>query len=358
MLRTVGAVQLDTISVLARSHELVAYARLGAVNRREIERAYWGTPVRAFEFYAHAACILPIEDWPLYAFRRRMWRARHTWHRLDLPERTIAEVRAHLRDGPITATDAGGARASVAGWWNWSAGKRALEAMHLRGEVACVTRRGWKRVYDLAERVVPAALLAQDPSDEECFRALVGSAVRALGVATKRDIADYYRLTMSAVSVPDRRRLFSEALESWDLPQVHVEGWDEPAYVHQPTARARAGEACRTTLLSPFDSLIWYRPRAERMWGIDFLLEAYKPHAQRVHGYFSMPLLCDGGIVGRVDPAREGETLVVRGCTLDTADHVPALAAALREAASWVNCTSIRIDGGPRALVSAVRRML
>ena len=221
-----------------------------------------------------------------------------------------------------------------------------------------MTRRGWKRVYDLAERAVPADLLAREPSDEECFDYLVAAAGRALGVATRRDIADYYRLTMSAVSVPSRHRLFQDAIAGSGLVETRVDGWDEPAFVHAPALKRRPGESVRTTLLSPFDSLIWYRPRALRLWGLEFLLEAYKPKHQRVHGYFSMPLLADGRIVGRVDPARDGGTLLVRNFALDAPAHAHALVEALREAAGWVGCTDVRIEGGPPRLANEARRLL
>ncbi len=156
LLRRLGAVQLDTISVLARSHELVAYARLGPVPRDRIERAYWHPrQPAAFEYWSHAACILPLEEWPWYAFRRRALRARgKRWHQSH--ERTCAEVLARLRaEGPLNATQLGGAKAGGP-WWDWSDTKIAVEWLLDVGEVICVRRDGWRRVYDLPERVLPA----------------------------------------------------------------------------------------------------------------------------------------------------------------------------------------------------------
>ncbi len=159
MLRRVGAVQLDTISVLARSHELVAYARLGAVTRAQIERAYWSPrAATAFEYWSHAACVLPIEEWPYYAYRRRWFLAKgRRWHE-NHPD-VAAKVLARLRsDGPLTATELGGAKNGGA-WWDWSETKIAVEWLLDTGEVICSRRVGWRRVYDLPERVLPPELL-------------------------------------------------------------------------------------------------------------------------------------------------------------------------------------------------------
>src|SRR6202162_697325 len=194
MLRQVGAVQLDTISVLARSHELVAYARLGPVARQQIEQAYWhATKPAAFEYWAHAACVLPIEQWPYFAFRRRALRARGIrWHQshAETCDKVLARLRA---EGPLTATQLGGAK-SGGPWWDWSEVKIAVEWLLDTGDVICVRREGWRRVYDLPERVLPGELLGQDPSDSECLIHLAAVAARALGVANRADLVDYQRV--------------------------------------------------------------------------------------------------------------------------------------------------------------------
>ena len=206
VLRRTHAVQLDTISVLARSHELVAYARLGAVPRADVEKAYWAKPARAFEYFAHANCIIPVEDWPYFAFRRRAHITRS--HRHRVPEGATDAVRARLREGPVTTGDLGGAREGVAGWWNWSAAKYAVEMMTYTGEVVVTVRNGWRRVYDLAERAIPAKYRAPQPTDEECYAYLAKSAVRAMGVATSEDIINYYVLHRSYAGIaPSSRSL-------------------------------------------------------------------------------------------------------------------------------------------------------
>ena len=239
MLRRVGGVQLDTISVLARSHELVAYARLGAIPRDRIERAYWNPAhPSAFEYWAHAACVLPIEEWPYYAFRRRWFRARGMrWH--EVSPQVCAEVLAQVRtEGPLTATQLGGAKGGGP-WWDWSAVKVAAEWLLDIGELVCVRRAGWRRVYDLPERVVPAELLAAEPSDEECVSHLVGVAARALGVATHADLTDYHRLQRRLPAGSGRAAALDDAARAAGLTPVTIPGpRGRPGRVGRP-GRAR-----------------------------------------------------------------------------------------------------------------------
>ncbi|GAA2571735.1 MULTISPECIES: winged helix-turn-helix domain-containing protein [Streptomyces] len=337
VLRRLGAVQLDTISVLARSHELVPYARLGAVGREAVEDAYWKTgsrPPRTFEYWSHAACILPVEEWPHFAFRRRAYRGRPHWNH-ELPDGAYEQVVKQLRaEGPLTATELGGAK-RTSEWWDWSGSKVAVERALMYGEVVCVERRGWKRVYDLAERAIPDALLHDELDDTECLRRLVGLAGRSLGVGTRADIADYHRLKAEQVDA---------VIADSGLVPVTVEGWSKPAWADPAALAAPPRGRHRTTLLSPFDSLIWERARTERIFGFTHRLEAYVPKPKRVYGYFAMPVLAGGRLVGRVDPARAGRTLVAKQVTLDGRKAVPAVAQALVEAASWVDCTNVRVE--------------
>ncbi|MEV8096797.1 crosslink repair DNA glycosylase YcaQ family protein [Kitasatospora sp. NPDC085879] len=334
VLRHLGAVQLDTISVLARSHELVPYARLGAVGRAAVEGAYWGSET-SFEYWSHAACILPMEEWPLFAFRRRAYRARgNLWGHQVSPE-TYRSVLDKLRaEGPLTSTELGGAK-RTAEWWDWSDTKIAVERALAFGDVVCTERRSWKRVYEAAEQAVPAELFDLDLPDEECLRRLVSQAGAALGVATRADLMDYHRLKGAQVDA---------VLEASGLVPVQVEGWPAAAWADPAALATEPRGRHRTTLLSPFDSLIWDRARTERIFGMTHRLEAYTPKQKRVHGYFAMPLLAGGRLVGRVDPAREGRTLVARQISLEDGKYVPQLAEALREAASWVGCDAVRVE--------------
>src|SRR3954471_12680135 len=351
MLHALGAVQLDTISVLARSHELVAYARLGPVGRDKVEAAYWSHapgPARAFEYWSHAASILPIGEWPWFAFRRRRFRARGMrWHQVH--HTAIDAVRDRLRaDGPLTTKELGGAKASSE-WWDWSEAKIAVEWLLDVGEGACVERRGWRRVYDLAERAIPAKLLGDDPSDTACLERLVGQAGRALGLAARGGLGDHHRLRLDDVSA---------AIEASGLVPVEVERWDAPAWADPAALATPVRGRHRTTLLSPFDSLIWDRKRTTRVFGFEHRIEAYTPAPKRVHGYYAMPLLAGGRLVGRVDPKREGRTLHARQVSLDPR-QVERMAGALREAAEWVGCDAVALgEVSPREAAPALRAAL
>ncbi|HEU0132640.1 MAG TPA: crosslink repair DNA glycosylase YcaQ family protein [Mycobacteriales bacterium] len=348
VLRHVGAVQLDTISVLARSHELVAYARLGAVPRAAVEAAYWSEPATAFEYWSHAACILPIEEWPAYGVVRREQAARqHPRRRTG--EASRAAVLAALRErGPLTATELGGAKRGGV-WWDWSDTKIAAEDLFRWGEVVVTRRTGWRRVYDLPERAIPAPLLGTELSDDECRRRLLAHAGAALGVATAADLARYFSAPFGVASAG---ALAADA----GLVPVRVAGWRDQAWAAPDALAALSAGAVptrsRTTLLSPFDSLVWYRERMERLFGMRHRLEAYTPKEKREYGYFAMPVLTGGRLVGRVDPARAGRTLVARQVTFELAalggraatGALAGTAAALREAATWVGCDAVAVE--------------
>jgi len=372
-LRRLGAVQLDTVSVLARSHELVQYSRLGAVGREAIEAAYWGGgrgpdhPGQAttFEYWSHAASILPVEEWPLFAFRRRAYKARgFHWHKA--PTTAIKLVRAKLAsEGPLTTTELGGAKKGGE-WWDWSDTKIAVEWLLFLGEVVCVRRVGWRRVYDLAERAIPSEL--QDPRDgwsdaegivgppdEQCLRELLLRSVRVMGVGTLTDVLDVHRLARRELPRPYFQGLLAELADAGHVRQVEVQGWKAPAYADAHAldllaAGALAGRS-RTTLLSPFDSLAWHRERTSRLFDFDYQMELYVPQDQRVHGYFTMPVLHGGKLVARVDPKRDNDILHARQVTFELgrrggvpSSAITGTAAALREAASWVGATDVQVD--------------
>jgi len=352
VVRSLGAVQLDTISVLARSHELVPAARLGPIARPSIDAAYWGGD--CFEYWAHAACVLPLAHWPLFAFRRRHYAQReHLWdsHAAATAETVLARVRA---EGPMTATELGGAK-KTADWWGWSDIKGAAEFLIASGELICARRVGWRRVYDLPERVLPATLRAVDLDDDACRRELVAHAARALGVATLADLADYYRLKKTDIA---------PLIDDCDLVAVTVAGWREQAWADPAALDAGVPRGRhRTTLLSPFDSLVWDRRRTARIFGLDHRLEAYVPKPLRQHGYFAMPVLAGGHIVARVDPAREGGTLIARKVTVMPQHATPAKIAAtagairdaMHEAATWVGCTNIAVEAvAPASSAAAI----
>lgn len=335
VLRHLGAVQLDTISVLARSHELIPYARLGAVGRGTVERAYWSGH-HAFEYWSHAACILPIEEWPHFAFRRRARRARgHRWHVLQDKERSTKAVLDRLRaDGPLTSTELGGAK-NGGEWFEWSETKIAVEWLLDTGEVVCCERRGWKRVYDLPERAVPDALLHDDLDDRECVRRLVALMRPVTGPGHPRRHRGLPPAGGRAGRRGDRG-LRAGTGHGGGLGEAGVGGPCGPRDGPQ-------GPPPHDAAL-PFDSLIWDRPRTERIFGFTHRLEAYVPKPKRIHGYFAMPLLAGGLLQGRVDPGREGKTLVARQLSLTSPKAARPMAQALREAAEWVGCDAVRVE--------------
>jgi uncharacterized protein YcaQ len=389
-LRRLGAVQLDTVSVLARSHELVQYSRLGAVGREAIEAAYWGGgrgpdhpgEATTFEYWSHAASILPVEEWPLFAFRRRAYKARgFHWHKE--PTAAIELVRAQLvSDGPLTTTELGGAKKGGE-WWDWSDTKIAVEWLLFLGEVVCVRRVGWRRVYDLAERAIPSELLDPrddwsdaggivGPPDELCLRELLLRSVRVMGVGTLTDILDVHRLARRELPRPYFQGLLADLADAGHVRQVEVQGWKSPAYADTHAldllAAGELSGRSRTTLLSPFDSLIWHRERTSRLFDFDYQMELYVPQRQRVHGYFTMPVLHGGKLVARVDPKRDNDILHARQVTFETGHRgrvpssaITGTAAALREAASWVSATDVQVDrvvpdSARAALASALTR--
>ena len=280
MLRRLGSVQLDTISVLARSHELVPYARLGALPRAKVEKAYWKptAPATCFEYWSHAACILPAEEWPLFAFRRRWFRARgQRWHQVsqEACDRVLETIRA---GGAMTVSDLGGGR-NGGEWWDWSDTKIAVEWLLDIGELVCAERRAWKRVYDLPERALAPELVAPDLDDDACLTQLVEQAGAAMGVATEADLA---RLPPPQARPGRRgdRRHRAGAHRGRRLGQ---------AGLGAPRGARAAGHAGP----SPHDPAValstrspWHRPRTLRIFDFKHSLEAYVPAPKRVHGLF------------------------------------------------------------------------
>jgi uncharacterized protein len=337
MVERLGGVQLDTISVLARSHELVAYARFGAIRREAIERAYWGTKSATFEYWSHAACVLPLAQWPAYGFKRRARRARgRRWHQLEDEAGSCAGVMARLEaEGPLTARELGGAKKGGP-WWDWSEVKIAAEWLLDIGELVCRERRGFQRVYDLASRAIPAELAQQELTDEECAIRLVTAAGRALGVATVADLAVYNGMPTTLVK---------SVMGDTDLVPASVEGWQHAAFVAPGATdvldrRVRG----RSLLISPFDSLTWDRARTQRLFGFHHRLEAYVPRHKRLYGYFAMPVLAGTKLVGLVDPGRLGRTLVAKQVSLQSRGSPRHVASALAEAATWVGCDNIVVE--------------
>ncbi len=350
-----GALQIDTIHVVARSPYLALWSRLGDY------RPEWLDELLAegalFEYWSHAMCFLPIEDYPYY--RRHMLDNFRGWHHAgiwiqehaELVERVLAQIRAN---GGARSVDFESKDKPAGGWWNWKEEKVALEELLTVGEVMIARRKNFQRVYDLRPRVLPGWDDARTPSLEEAHRYLALKAVRALGVALASWVPDYFRLPKKG----NPARLEALAQEGL-LRQVALEGFPEPAYVHvdqlalleeaasgrlEPTERVRVEDdvLSQTSLLSPFDPLVWDRRRARELFGFDYTIECYLPAPKRRYGYFSLPILHRGALVGRLDPKahRKAGLFEVKSLYLEPGvppdeNLVSGLASALRRLAEW-----------------------
>lgn len=347
-IRQLGLLQMDSVNVLVRAHYLPLYSRLGPYPRAVLERAaYDGQQRTLFEYWAHEASLLPLSSQPL--LRWRMERARAgvgTWKRISrfLHEHApfVREVLAQLRErGPLGAGDLHDQPTRKKGWWEWSEAKTALECLFWIGEVSTASRRHFERIYDLTERVLPAAILqSPTPAEADAQRALVASAARALGIATESDLRDYFRLDLI-----DARARVAELVESGTLQRMTVEGWRQPAYLHVDASRPPRIDAC--ALLSPFDPLVWDRKRTERLFGFKYRLEIYTPAHKREHGYYVLPLLLDERIVARVDlkSDRKAGKLRVLAAHMEAGTQPDTVAAALavelHSLCKWLELDSI-----------------
>ena len=327
----VGLVQIDSVNVLQRAHYLPLFSRAGPYDTKLLDRGAHYAPRRLFEYWGHEASLLPVALQP--ALRWRMERAAHeAWggmrqigqDRPDLVARVLDEVRAR---GPVAAsTVLEEERPKRAGpWWDWSDVKRALEWLFWSGQVTSARRRGFERLYDLPERVLPADVLATPtPAVDDAQRELVRVAARSLGIAAERDLRDYFRFPLGAA-----RARVSELVEAGELWPVEVEGWRMPGYL-DPAARLPRRVQARA-LVGPFDSLVWERARTERLFGFRYRIEIYVPAPQRVHGYYVLPFLLGDTLVARVDlkADRKGGALRVQAAHAEP-DAPPETAAELR----------------------------
>jgi len=296
----VQLVQIDSVNVLVRSQELPLFARLGP-HRRDLIPAM-AADGELFEYWGHEASLIPVERQPLLRFKmeqarrgERLWPGMARLLR-DRPEYLAAVLDEVKARGPLRAGDLrdGGPRRREP-WWSWDDAKVALELLFWMGDVSARRLSNFERVYDLTERLLPAAVLQQPtPSEQESRRALVAMSAEALGVATARDLCDYFRL-----NIPKSRPALAELVEDGRLVPVEVEGWAQPAYLH-PGARVPRRIAARA-LLSPFDSVVWDRDRTERLFGFRYRIEIYTPAPKRRYGYYVLPLLLGDELVARVD---------------------------------------------------------
>ncbi|HCB33695.1 MAG TPA: cytoplasmic protein, partial [Acidimicrobiaceae bacterium] len=369
-----GVLQIDAVNAVARSHLLVLRPRVGGdhdtVEARLAQAAYSGTGRTLTEYWCHEAGFCTVDDWPLYRWRMRRAAAGEMWpplaryaaeHRRDID----AVRRALGRHGPASATEldeaAGTSPARPARrpgqWWHWTDTKKALGWLFWTGRIGVAERVGFRRRYDLIERVLPAEVLERRLDDDEAQRELLLQAARCLGVAGAADLIDYHRLAKSTTPA-----LIAELVADGRLRVAAVEGWDREAYV-LPGVRVPRGRS-QSVLLSPFDPLVWFRPRAERLFGFEYRLEIYTPAAKRRYGYYVLPFLHDGRPAARADVRSDRRAGVLRvhgvfGEPSAAADAVPALASELRSLAAWLGLDDVALDAAARGdLAPAVRAAL
>lgn len=347
-----GLLQIDSVNALVRAHYLPLFSRLGSYPQQLLDQAAWsqGRQRTLFEYWGHEASLLPMSMYPL--MRWRMQRARQGRGIYSQLARFGQERQATLRrvlaaveqQGALGAGSLSTREERAGPWWDWSDEKHALEWLFAAGEVTVSGRRSFERLYDLPERVIPAAILQQMPLEEaQAQRRLLLQAAGALGVATEKDLRDYFRLDPG-----DSRARLAELCESGELLSCEVQGWKQSAYCLPEARVPRKVQA--SALLSPFDSLIWERSRTERLFDFRYRLEIYTPEHKRVYGYYVLPFLHNERIAARVDLRAER----ARGRLAVHAVHeepfgldeegVRALAVQLRKMADWLGLEQIQLN--------------
>ena len=364
IIRRMGLLQLDFVNVLTPSHYLVPFSRLGPYDTARLDRVVYRSGGFT-EAWAHEASIVPMETWPLLRHRRETHIAR-PWGFDDIMaehheyvEIAVGEITQRGPLGPSDMPDPAHTDRRLPESWYGSVPRAVLEACFGRGQLAVTMRRGnFSRVFDLAERVIPAEHRRRVVARDESQRDLLMVAARACGVGTAADLADYFRM-----KVGEARPRLAELVEAGRLRPVQVDGWREPAYLH-PDARAPRVIAA-SVLLSPFDPVVWFRPRTRRLFGFDYRFEIFIPAAKRSWGSYVLPFLMDDRLVARVDVKldRPAGRLLVPGAWIedhaDQAAVAPALARELRALALWLGADVVRIGRRgtfARPLAAALRK--
>jgi len=356
-----GVLQVDSVNVLQRAHFMPLYSRMGAYDPALLQRAASGRKRRRLvEYWAHVQAFMPVELWPVMQHRMDHYRRRRgKWSIVEaepgLAESLVAEIRER---GASTARelDAGLPRAKEHWGWNWSNARRVLDWLYATGDLAIAGRTsGFEVLYDLPERVIPAEILAlPTPTPQEAHRELARRAARSHGVATVKDLADYYRM-----SIADTAHAVADLVEAGELEPVAVEGWRRAAYLHRDARLPRRITA--RALLSPFDPLVWERARTEELFDFRYRIEIYTPAHKRVHGYYVLPFLLGEVIVARVDlkADRPARRLIVKaafaepGAPADTAEQ---LRAELTRLTGWLGLDEILVE--PRGDLAPALRAL
>jgi uncharacterized protein len=343
VLSRVGVVQLDSVNVISRAHYLPFFSRLGSYDRDALDRWLWRSG-EMFEYWIHEASLAPIDQWRHVAYRMRH---SHPWRSIekiiedqpDFVDRVLAEVR---ESGPLRVGELSDGGSRTGPWWGYGPGKLALEWLFVKGQIAIADRPNFTRLYDLTERVIPAEVREAASDQTTARRALMRDAVRHHGIGTVPDLADYYRLKLT-----DARPILADLAASGEIVEVSVDGWRGPVYMDPDLSVPRSIDG--GALLAPFDPVVWFRDRAERLFDFHYRIEIYVPKEKRVHGYYVLPFLLDGELVGRVDlkADRAAGRLLVQGAFAEPGhDRVrvgTALAHQLESMARWQGLDDIEV---------------
>lgn len=353
LISRIQVLQLDSVSVAVRAHYAPVFSRLGAYDRDVLDRAAWGPRSARLlaEYWAHEAALMAVDDWPLLRWRMRQyrhgrWRTQVAKSNPQLAEDIVAAV-AEL--GPSTAGQieahlAAEPRRAKGAWWHRSDTKWVAEALFASGALTTATRVGFARHYDLVERVLPPSVLAREVDDDEAVRELTLRAATALGVGTEADIRDYFRLSGQQV-----KPAIAELVAAGEIERVDIDGWSAPAYLRTGRTVPRLDRG--TALLCPFDPLIFFRPRVERLFGFHYRIEIYTPAAERRYGYYVWPLLVDGHLVARVDLKADRASNTLRAVGAFGEPEAPrarvaaALARELESMALWLGLGGVSVSG-------------
>lgn len=345
VMERMGLLQLDSVNVCVRSHYMPLFSRLGPY-RKELIDEYAYHRGELFEYWGHEASLLTHDTWPLLQWRMeeaRPWRQVKQF--LEENPAYLEEIFQQVAErGPISISDLEQQGDRKGPWWGYSNGKIALEWLFQIGRISCGHRNGFKRYYDLPERVLPSEILAADPVPKtEAQKELLRRSARHHGIGTATDLADYYRIKM-----PDARPLFKELAASGELEEVEVKGWKQPAYLDPAAKTPRKIEGA--ALLTPFDPVVWFRDRGERLFDFHYRIEIYVPEPQRTYGYYVMPFMLDGELVGRVDlkADRKPGRLLAKGSFaeggIDKERVGAALAGELTSMAEWQGLSEIEVS--------------
>ena len=351
LISRLGVIQIDSVNVLVRSQELPLFARLGNHDRNAIPKATEAQ--KLFEYWGHEAAHLPVDLHPLFRWKMnaaRTGKVTH-WGLTSFYEENKAFVKRTLKhvttNGPTTSRELSTRTEKKGTWWDWDEAKVALEYLFLTGQLMSRGRGSdFARIYDTPERVLPQRVFdAATPSERDARKQLLVRSAIAQGVATASDLADYYRQKPAAV-----KPLIAELVEEGELRAVAVDGWTEKAFVHRDAKLPKQLHA--TALLSPFDSLVWCRPRNERLFNFHYRIEIYTPKEKRKFGYYVLPFMMDGEMVGRVDLKADRASGVLQAHSVHTEKGVKrssindALNTELRAMATWLQLDQVQIGRG------------